>query len=47
MVYFKLAPLTVAFRPAGRIYHTDPVSTRMGDRLWTGKPFEYVISQLG
>ena len=26
---------------------SDPVSTRMGDRLWTGKPFRYVTSQLG
>ena len=26
---------------------SDPVSTRMGDRLWTGKPFWYVTSQLG
>ena len=26
---------------------SDPVSTRMGDRLWTGKPSRYVISQLG
>ena len=25
----------------------DPVSTRMGDRLWTGKPSRYVTSQLG
>jgi len=27
--------------------NTDPVSTRMGDRLWTGKPSRYVTSQLG
>jgi len=26
---------------------SDPVSTRMGDRLWTGKPSRYVTSQLG
>jgi len=26
---------------------SDPVSTRMGDCLWTGKPFRYVTSQLG
>ena len=26
---------------------SDPVSTRMGDRLWTGKPFRYVTSQIG
>jgi len=26
---------------------SDPVSTKMGDRLWTGKPFRYVTSQLG
>ena len=26
---------------------SDPVSTRMGDHLWTGKPFRYVTSQLG
>ena len=26
---------------------SDPVSTWMGDRLWTGKPFRYVTSQLG
>ena len=26
---------------------SDPVSTRMGDRLWTGKLFRYVTSQLG
>ena len=25
---------------------SDPVSTRMGDRLWTGKPYRYVTSQL-
>jgi len=25
----------------------DPVSTWTGDRLWTGKPFRHVISQLG
>ena len=26
---------------------SDPVSTRMGDRLWTGKPSRFVTSQLG
>ena len=26
---------------------SDPVSTRMGDHLWMGKPFRYVTSQLG
>ena len=26
---------------------SDPVSTRMGDRLWAGKPSRYVTSQLG
>jgi len=26
---------------------SDPVSTRMGDRLWMGKPSRYVTSQLG
>jgi len=26
---------------------SDPVSTRMSDRLWTGKPSWYVTSQLG
>jgi len=25
----------------------DPASTRMGDRLWAGKPYPYVTSQLG
>jgi len=25
---------------------SDPVSSRMGDRLWTGKPSRYVTSQL-
>ena len=25
----------------------DPVSSRMDDRRWTGKPFRYVTSQLG
>ena len=26
---------------------SDPVSTRMGDHLWTGKPARYITSQLG
>jgi len=26
---------------------SDPVGTRMGDRLWTGNPSWYVTSQLG
>jgi len=26
---------------------SDPVITRMGDRLWAGKPSGYVTSQLG
>jgi len=26
---------------------SDPVSTGMGDRLWTGKPSRYVTRQLG
>jgi len=26
---------------------SDPVSTRMGDHLWTGKPSRYVTSRLG
>jgi len=26
---------------------SDPVSSRMGDHLWAGKPSQYVTSQLG
>ena len=46
-IHLQFAGTEWAINAAFSIPCSSTVSTRMGDRLWTGKPFRYVTSQLG